>query len=124
MAVNLPAMLKDLRKSRGVGQSALAALAGVQQQSVSRWETGSRDPTFGNLMTIATVLDASRAEAIALLEAGGFDVPEDIYTKFGAQDSAGGVPRTTDERLDGLEIEIGAIKAALLDLVASLNDDA
>lgn len=106
--------LKSFREARNIGQRALSELAGVSQQAVSRWETGVREPTFGNLMTVLTALGASRSEAIELFDAGDFDAPEGMVAKFPRKnDASSEVPRTTDERLDAIELALSGIKAQL-----------
>jgi len=47
------ARLRQLRESRGLTQSELAARAGLTDQWVSHFEIGRREPTFRNLQALA-----------------------------------------------------------------------
>lgn len=41
--------LEELRKKNGMTQSDLASMVGVQQNTVSQWESGKRNPTIQRL---------------------------------------------------------------------------
>jgi DNA-binding transcriptional regulator YiaG len=43
--MDLVAELKDLRKTHGISQSAVAAALGVKQSAVSHWESGNATPS-------------------------------------------------------------------------------
>lgn len=48
--------LEELRKKQGMTQNELAALVGVQQNTISQWESGKRHPTSTTLPRLANVL--------------------------------------------------------------------
>lgn len=48
--------LKDQRKRRGLTQSQFAEAMGVEQPTVQRWESGSRNPDVSQLLKMAEVL--------------------------------------------------------------------
>lgn len=47
--------LEELRKKNGMTQSDLAAMVGVQQNTVSQWESGKRNPTIQMLMSLSKI---------------------------------------------------------------------
>lgn len=49
--------LADLRKRKGLTQAGLAERMGVEQPTVQRWEKGKREPSLGQLIDLAKVLD-------------------------------------------------------------------
>jgi len=51
--------LKAARQLRGVGQSPLARVVGVTQQTVSEWENGHADPAFSSVVRIAKHLSVT-----------------------------------------------------------------
>ena len=48
--------LRAMRESRGISQSELAALSGLQVSAVSHFETATRRPSFDNLKRLADAL--------------------------------------------------------------------
>jgi transcriptional regulator with XRE-family HTH domain len=53
-------VFKAARKARGLSQQALADILEVDQQTVQRWETGSRAPkTVDMLVKLCDALDVS-----------------------------------------------------------------
>lgn len=48
--------LEYLRRKRGMTQKDIATLAGVQQNTVSQWESGKRNPPSSILPLLASVL--------------------------------------------------------------------
>jgi transcriptional regulator with XRE-family HTH domain len=54
--------LKEARKSRGVSQFALAARMGVDQPTVSKWESGARIPFPHTIERIAKALKCKASE--------------------------------------------------------------
>lgn len=48
--------LEELRKKNSMTQSELAAMVGVQQNTVSQWESGKRNPTAPMLIRLAETL--------------------------------------------------------------------
>lgn len=47
--------LEELRKERSMTQRELAALAGVQQNTVSQWESGKRNPSLKFLVILSKI---------------------------------------------------------------------
>lgn len=48
--------LEELRKKNGMTQNELAALVGVQQNTISQWESGKRHPPSTTLPQLAKAL--------------------------------------------------------------------
>jgi transcriptional regulator with XRE-family HTH domain len=53
-----------LRKKKGLSQEKLAELLGCSRQTITRWETGSREPRVSDLLKIASVLDCTIEDLI------------------------------------------------------------
>lgn len=51
--------LAHIRKQRGLTQTALAEMLGVEQPTIQRWESGKREPDFAQLFALARALDIS-----------------------------------------------------------------
>lgn len=51
-----PSPIRAVRIAAGMTQQQLADALGVAQQSVTRWETGEREPRISTLRRIAAVL--------------------------------------------------------------------
>lgn len=51
--------LKDLRKSRGISQLKLAMDLSMNQNSISRYETGVREADYATLIRLADYFDVS-----------------------------------------------------------------
>ena len=47
------AVIKDLRRKKGITQSELAALCGVHQTAVSQWENGRTLPDKNSLVKLS-----------------------------------------------------------------------
>jgi DNA-binding XRE family transcriptional regulator len=47
--------IRNLRHKKNISQADLARLCGVGQTTVSQWETGTCDPTVGNLYNLAGI---------------------------------------------------------------------
>lgn len=45
--------LKELRQEKGISQRRLGEIFGVCNQTISFWETGSREPDLDTLLSIA-----------------------------------------------------------------------
>lgn len=54
--------LEELRKKRGMTQHELAVLAGVQQNTISQWESGKRNPSVTRLISLAKIFDCTLDE--------------------------------------------------------------
>ena len=52
-------MLKSLRLEKGISQRKLGEDLGVVNQTISFWETGSREPDLDTLLAIANYFDVS-----------------------------------------------------------------
>ena len=51
--------IKELRIAKGMSQKEFAALMGISDRAVSKWETGLSQPSANNLITAAKILDVS-----------------------------------------------------------------
>ncbi len=51
--------LKELRKERGISQLKLAMDLGINQNSVSRYETGSHEADYSTLIKLANYFNVS-----------------------------------------------------------------
>ncbi len=51
--------LKAAREQRGLSQTELAKLTGLQPSAISHFETGNRSPSFDNLKRLANALGVS-----------------------------------------------------------------
>ncbi len=51
--------LRELRTEAGLTQEQLAEMAGVQRDAVARWERGTREPSWGNVVALADALGVS-----------------------------------------------------------------
>ncbi len=49
--------LKELRKSRSMTQTELAKLVGVDQRTVSGWETGVSEPSYAILAKLCEIFE-------------------------------------------------------------------
>lgn len=64
-----PTTLRELRESLGISQQKLAALTGMTQGYISQIETGSRQPSIGNLRILAKALGCKQGKLLGLLPA-------------------------------------------------------
>lgn len=51
--LTLPERLRQLRSTAGYSQELLAERLGVSRQAVSKWETGTAEPSTANLLALA-----------------------------------------------------------------------
>lgn len=51
--------LRSAREQRGLNQTELAKLAGLQPAAIGHFEAGRRKPSFANIRTLAKVLEVS-----------------------------------------------------------------
>lgn len=58
-SMNLGENIKHRREELKLSQEAVAERLGVSRQAVSKWETGLSEPTAGNLIQLAEVLETS-----------------------------------------------------------------
>lgn len=59
-----PSPIRAVRIAAGMTQQQLADALGVAQQSVTRWETGEREPRVSTLKRIAAVLGCDLRDLI------------------------------------------------------------
>lgn len=62
MPMRYPLNLKRLRIARGMSQDQLAELMGVEQPTIQRWESGSREPKVSQISELAEVLGVDPGE--------------------------------------------------------------
>ena len=56
------------RKAAGLTQEALGEKLGVSRQAVSKWETGTADPSTSNLLALAKLFGVSAEELLRSVE--------------------------------------------------------
>ena len=61
--------LAQLRRQRGISQTALAAETGLHRAYIGGIESGQRNPTWQTLATLCQGLDASLSDLVLLSEA-------------------------------------------------------
>ncbi|MEU3203585.1 helix-turn-helix transcriptional regulator [Streptomyces cyaneofuscatus] len=54
----------ELRRAAALSQEQLADRIGVERRTIQRYEAGSRDPRFTDLLLIAAALDASVVDLV------------------------------------------------------------
>ena len=59
------------RKARGMTQEELAAKLNVSRQAVSKWETGTADPSTSNLLALAKLFGVPAEELLHQATGGG-----------------------------------------------------
>ena len=52
------------RKARGMTQEELATRLSISRQAVSKWETGTADPSTSNLLALAKLFGVSAEELL------------------------------------------------------------
>lgn len=57
--VRLSERIRQLRQSRGLQQTQLAALVGVTKSAVSAWESDMRQPPYDTLVRLADIFNVS-----------------------------------------------------------------
>ena len=62
--MNLGDQIRNRRKQLNLSQEYVAEQLGVSRQAVSKWETGQSEPTAGNLIQLAEILEISLSELI------------------------------------------------------------
>ena len=68
MNVETAQRLADLRRSKGFSQEGLARKLGLSRQAVSKWETGTADPSTSNLLALAKLFGVSAEELLKSVE--------------------------------------------------------
>ena len=56
------------RKARGMTQEELAARLSISRQAVSKWESGTADPSTSNLLALAKLFGVSAEELLKSVE--------------------------------------------------------
>ena len=56
--------ISQYRRSLGISQEDLGARLGVSRQAVSKWETGTSDPSTANLIALAKLYGISAQELL------------------------------------------------------------
>jgi len=69
-------LLRELRELRRMSQSELGRRAGSDHSTISRWESGDRNPTPESLSRLAGAMKLSEHDRDALMVAAGY-VPSD-----------------------------------------------
>ena len=59
------------RKARGMTQEELAARLSISRQAVSKWETGTADPSTSNLLALAKLFGVPAEELLHQATGGG-----------------------------------------------------
>ena len=60
--MSIGAAIRAAREKRGLSQVKLAALVGIQFETMSRWERGALNPTQRSLMALDSVLGSKLAQ--------------------------------------------------------------
>ena len=63
--------LQELRRARGMTQEDFAAQLKVSRQAVSKWETGTADPSTSNLLALAKLFGVPAEELLHQATGGG-----------------------------------------------------
>ena len=84
MAKNFADQLKAARELRGLSQTDLAKLTGLQPSAISHFETGKRAPSFDNLKRLADALRVSIDYLLGRSDSPGASTPmaEKIFRDF------------------------------------------
>ncbi|MGN0714897.1 MAG: helix-turn-helix domain-containing protein [Anaerovoracaceae bacterium] len=68
VAMSLGEALKENRERCHMTQEFVAEAIGVSRQAVSKWETGTSDPSTSNLIALAKLYDISAEELLRSVE--------------------------------------------------------
>ena len=74
--------MKELRKSRGLGQKEIAAMIGVTQPTVSEWENQKKDPSGERLQKICELFGVSKETVLCIKPIGDQRSVTDEDIKF------------------------------------------
>lgn len=77
VSVEFGEKLQSFRKRLGLSQSSLAGRAGLSDSSISRIESGGRNPTKKRIRALASVLNLSEIEQREFMLSAGF-APQDL----------------------------------------------
>ena len=67
----LGSLIRALRREAGLTQRELAEALGVSRQAVSKWETGTADPSTSNLLALAKLFGVPAEELLHQATGGG-----------------------------------------------------
>ncbi len=56
--------LRTIRETKGLSIATIAGLMGVAENTVSRWETGTREPDINSLKKLAQIYDCTLDELV------------------------------------------------------------
>lgn len=70
VAISLGEALKENRERCHMTQEFVAKAVGVSRQAVSKWETGTSDPSTSNLIALARLFEISPEELLRNVEKG------------------------------------------------------
>jgi transcriptional regulator with XRE-family HTH domain len=114
------AALRKARQHRGLTADELGIRAGVAENTVLRWETGSSRPTAANLRKVAAVLDLTPADLLPsriVVNPTLRDIREVAGRSMETAASESGLSRSTLARLErGLQV----VSDGVVDALASL----
>ena len=63
--------IQEARKAAGLSQESLGERLGVSRQAVSKWETGTADPSTSNLLALAKLFGVPAEELLHQATGGG-----------------------------------------------------
>ena len=63
--------IAQYRKAMGISQEELGGRLGVSRQAVSKWETGTADPSTSNLLALAKLFGVPAEELLHQATGGG-----------------------------------------------------
>ena len=63
--------IQEARKAAGLSQESLGERLGVSRQAVSKWESGTADPSTSNLLALAKLFGVPAEELLRETAAGG-----------------------------------------------------
>ena len=64
----LGSLIRALRREAGMTQRELAEALGVTDKAVSKWESGTADPSTSNLLALAKLFGVSAEELLKSVE--------------------------------------------------------
>lgn len=97
------AALRRTRRQRGLTADQLALRAGVTENTVLRWETGTSRPTAANLRSVTAALDLTPADLLprrGTIDPNLRDIRELAGHNLETAAAAAGLPRSTLARLE------------------------
>lgn len=79
--------IRELRKEKRLTQTDLAKLINVSQQTITKWENDSAEPSGGAIKSLSNVLNTSADYILGIKEKSSIDLTDDdaIFTYEGRQ---------------------------------------